>query len=106
MMWLRSFDAKNSLIVLIADGVSKTGSMVVDHLTRLGQIVYYGVDRATERSGMNPAAVPLDINLQDDSSIHAAVTKILPLQTSVGHLPILRRPYGIASKSILTGRWP
>jgi len=68
---------KNKLIVLIANGVSKTGSMVVDHLTRLGHIVYYGADKAIARSDMNPAAVPLDINLQDDSSVHAAVTKML-----------------------------
>ncbi|MEK9719359.1 MAG: SDR family NAD(P)-dependent oxidoreductase [Candidatus Puniceispirillum sp.] len=68
---------KSKLIVFIADGLSKTGSLMAAHPTRLGHTVYYGADKASGASGVARAAVPLDINLQDDSSAHAAVTKML-----------------------------
>jgi NADP-dependent 3-hydroxy acid dehydrogenase YdfG len=65
-------------VFLIADGVSKVGKIIVQRLSGLGHRVYYGSDaHAIINAGGGMASTSLHLDLGEENSISAGVTRLL-----------------------------
>ena len=64
-----------SKVFFIVDGVSLTGKLIVEKLSKIGHRVYFGIHPSQTALGLAPSmATTMPLDLADDNSVFLAAT--------------------------------